>query len=183
MARTSATKMARRLRASSSGYTLVEMLVVVTILALVASGVIPSLLSMRTSSQRRSTISAVRRMAATARERAIERGATTQIVYDESTKKLNIEDLDDQGTATTAVTIPLLAGVEPQKFELQAKESNASDFKLTFTPDGRSVGGGIEFQDFSILVDTNGAERYQTGALPDPTDRQWQAGDLEQRTQ
>jgi prepilin-type N-terminal cleavage/methylation domain-containing protein len=175
--------MGRRKQANKRGYTLVEITIVLTILVLVAALIMPSLVGMKESSDRRTTISGIRRIAATARERAIQTGNTTQVIYDESAKQLQVQDVDDQGAATTAVTVPLLAGIEPQRFELQTKESNAADFKLTFSPDGKSVGGGIEFQNFSILVDGNGYSQFLTGTLPDPTDRQWQAGDLEQRTQ
>jgi prepilin-type N-terminal cleavage/methylation domain-containing protein len=175
--------MVRHSKANRRGFTLVECTVVLTVLVLVAALISPSLIGMRASSDRRTTISGIRRIAETARVRAIQTGTTTQVIYDESAKELQVQDVDDQGSATTAITVPLLAGVEPQKFELQSKESNASDFKLAFTPDGKSVSGGIEFQDFSIFVDSNGFSQFLTGSLPDPTDRQWQAGDLEQRTQ
>lgn len=168
--------------ASKSAYTLVEMLVVITVLALVSAAIAPSLLSMQKSADRRECISGIKRVAAVARERAVQNGLTTQVVYDDSNKQLQVQDVDDQGNATTINQVTLRGGIEPDKFQVQGKDSNASDFKLTFTADGHSNGGGIEFEDFSILVDSNGFSKYMTGALPDPLDQEWQAGDLEQRT-
>jgi type II secretory pathway pseudopilin PulG len=157
------------------------MMVVTTILALVSVAVVPSLLSMKASADYRETVSGVRRFAAEARERAIQNAKETQVVYDESTKQLQIQDVDSDGTGTTVTSVELLAGVEPQRFQLAGKDSGPDDFKLTFTPDGHSVGGGIEFQDYSVLVDTNGISQFIKGTLPDPSEQQWQAGNLEQR--
>jgi type II secretory pathway pseudopilin PulG len=157
------------------------MLVVIVILALASAAIVPTVANMKVSSDYHQTISGVRRFAAEARERAIQNGTQTQVIYDESKKQLQIQDVQSDGTATTAKTISLLGGVEPQKLQLQGKDSNSSDFKLTFAPDGRSNGGGIEFQGFAVSVDTSGYSKFITGPLPDPNQDQWQAGNLEQR--
>jgi len=157
------------------------MLVLVTVLTVAAAAISPCLVSMQKTSDRRETMSAIRRLAATARERAITMGQPTQITYDDSTKQFDIDDVAQDGTTTPAETIPLLAGIVPQSFQLAGQDSSSSDFKLTFTPDGHSNGGGVEFQDFSISVDNHGISQFITGPLPDPTDLIWQAGNLEQR--
>ncbi|HVT14149.1 MAG TPA: type II secretion system protein [Fimbriimonadaceae bacterium] len=176
-------------RANRRGYTFVEMVVLVTILSLVSIFVMPSLVSMKKSSDTRETMAGLRRIAADARERAIQNDKPTEIIYDESKKQLQILDVNTDGTQTTDGTteavrsVDLLAGIEPERFEIDGKDSNTTDFKITFSPDGRCTGGGIEFKDFSILVDSDGHSQYIEGALPDPTDEVWQAGNLEQRTQ
>lgn len=165
------------------GYTLIEMIVVVTVLALVAAMVMPSLVSMKASSDRRDLMSGVRRIAADARERAIRSGVTTEIIYDDSAKELQIQEEQTDGTTNTLTRQRMSSGIEPERFQISGKDATSTDFKLTFTPDGHSVSGGIEFKDFSIYVDQNGNYRFIDGPLPDPTDQSWQAGDLEQRTQ
>ncbi len=151
------------------------------VLALVSIAVVPSIVGMRATSDRRETMANIRRLAATARERAISSGQTTQVIYDDSLKQFQIQDVASDGTATTASTIQLLASIEPTRFQLADKDSSSSDFKLTFTPDGKSNGGGVEFSNFAITVGTNGLSKFITGTLPDPTDQVWQAGNLEQR--
>jgi len=154
---------------------------VIAVLAIAVTAITPSLVSMQQTSDRRETISAVRRMASEAKTRAITGGQETQITYDESAKRFEIDDVADDGTTTQAETITLLGNIEPQSFQLAGKDSSSSDFKLTFTPDGHSNGGGVEFQDFSISIDNHGISKFITGPLPDPTDLIWQAGNLEQR--
>jgi prepilin-type N-terminal cleavage/methylation domain-containing protein len=170
-------------RNKARGYTLIEMIVVVTILALVAAMVMPSLASMKATSDRRDMMSGIRRIAADARERAIRSSITTQIVYDEGAKELQIQEAQSDGTTTTLVRQPMTSGVEPQRFQLAGRDSTPTDFKLTFSSDGHSNGGGLEFKDFSIYVDQNGGYQFIDGPLPDPTQQNWGAGDLEQRMQ
>lgn len=166
-----------------AGYTFIEMVAVVAILSLVSMAIMPSLISMKKSSDMRETMAGVKRVAADARERAIQNSKETQIIYDDSGKQLQIQDVEADGTATTVRSVELLAGIEPGRLEIAGQDSNTTDFKITFSPDGHSNGGGIEFKDFSILVDTDGHSKSVDGALPDPTDEVWQAGNLEQRTQ
>ncbi|HWA83950.1 MAG TPA: hypothetical protein VG820_10970 [Fimbriimonadaceae bacterium] len=175
--------------ANRRGYTFVEMVVLVAILSLVSFFVMPSLISMKKASDTRETMDGIRRIAADARERAIQNGKPTEIVYDESKMQLQILDVDTDGTNTTDGTtdavrsVDLLAGIEPERLQIDGKDSNTTDFKIAFSPDGHCTGGGIEFKDFSILVDDDGHSKYIEGALPDPTDEIWQAGNLEQRNQ
>jgi type II secretory pathway pseudopilin PulG len=158
------------------------MLVVITILVLVSAAVAPSLVSMKGTSNRMQTIAGVKRFAPAARERAIQSGKSCQVIYDESTKQIQIQDLADDGTATTAMTVTLGGGIEPQSYQIQGKDVGASDFKLIFSPDGHSNGGGLAFQDFSLSVDGNGVSQYIDGPLPAPNEQIWQAGNLEQRS-
>lgn len=157
------------------------MLVTLTVLCVVVAMISPSLVSMKATSERKSTISGVRRLAATARERAVSTGTATQVIYVEGTKRFEIQDLADDGTATSALFVELLDRVEPQRLQIQGKDVATDDFKMTFSPDGHSSGGGIDFKDFSILVDTNGTSQFMTGPLPETNDQVWQAGNLEQR--
>src|SRR4051794_21494444 len=87
MPRTSPTKtnrVASQRRSKGGCFTLIEMIVTVTVLVIVVLAVAPSLVSMKATSDRRDVISAIRRIGLDARERAIESGKTTQIVSDDS---------------------------------------------------------------------------------------------------
>ncbi len=178
----SATKMKIRNLPNRRGFTLVEMLVVVVVLSMIAAVVTPSLVSMKASSDRRSLISAIRTVAADARERAISSARMTQVSYDESSRQLRIEQVQDDGTTQTLKNVQLTTDLEPQRYQLEGKDATAGDFKLTFAPNGHSNGGGIEFTGFSILVNQNGNYRFIDGPLPQAQDEKWQAGDLEQRS-
>jgi prepilin-type N-terminal cleavage/methylation domain-containing protein len=173
--------MRRRSRASSSGFTLIEMIVVVTVLAMLTAIILPSLVRMKSSDDYKTFLSGVRRIASEARERAISSGRTTQVTYDESTHELHIEEIGDDGNGNAVSTVAVDSTAEPQRWQLEGKDSSASEFKLQFTPDGHSNGGGIEFPNFSLIVDKSGQSRFLDGQLPDPEDERWQAGDLEKR--
>lgn len=166
---------------SRRAFTLVEIILVVTVLALVSAMVAPTLVSMRATSERRAAMSGLRHIAADAREQAIRRGLTTELVYDESLRQFQIVGADSDGTSQTFSTQNLPEGLEPQRFQMEGEDVAAVDFRLRFSPDGHSNGGGIEFNDFSILVDQDARYRLLDGALPSPQDQSWEAGQLEQR--
>ena len=158
------------------------MVVVVTILALVSALVVPSLISMRATSERRAAMSGLRHIAADAREQAIRNGQTTELVYDESAREMQVLGSNTDGTSRTLARQALPDGLEPQRYQLEGSDSTAADFRLRFTADGHSNGGGIEFNDFSILVDQDARYQLLDGTLPAPEEQTWEAGELEQRT-
>jgi Tfp pilus assembly protein FimT len=157
------------------------MITVVTVLVIVSIMVLPNLVSMKSASDRRDAISGIRRAPADARELAIQKGQTMQLVYDDATHEFQIQQVGADGTATTSTHYPITQDLEPTRFEQSGKESTSSDFKLQFSPEGRSNGGGVEFNSFSLIVDTSGGIRYIEGQLPPPEDERWEAGSLEQR--
>ena len=68
---------------------------------------------------------------------------------------------------------------------LEGKNSNASDFRLHFYPDGRSEGGGLEWIEGNttrnLSVTTGGLATLAEGKLPEATNDRWEAGTYEQR--
>lgn len=126
-------------------------------------------------------MSGLRHIAADAREEAIRRGQTTELIYDESLRELQVVGADQDGTSQTFVTQHLPDGVEPQRFQTEGSDVAPVDFRLRFSPDGHSNGGGIEFENFSILVDQDARYQLLDGPLPALQDQQWEAGQLEQR--
>ncbi len=163
------------------GFTLIEMIVVVTVLALVSLMVMPYLAGMQGSSVRREAVAGVRRIAGEARERAIRSGRSTEVTYDESASELLVSEIADEGESRVLVRQPLPEGLDPQAFQVEGGTTSGVDFRLLFTSDGKSNGGGIEFSEFSIYVDQNGHWRLVDGPLPTADEEKWQAGDLEQR--
>jgi prepilin-type N-terminal cleavage/methylation domain-containing protein len=168
-------------RVNKAGFTLIELLIVVTVLVIVASAVTPWMISMKKTSDRRDLLSSIRRVAAEARERAIRTGHSTDVIYDDSASELQIEETGEDGEASVVEHVKMTSGVTPQRFQMAGKDATSADFKLTFSPDGRSNGGGIEFDGFAISVDQNGTNKFIDGTLPEQTDEKWQAGDLEKR--
>lgn len=166
---------------NSSAFTLIELLVTISVLVILVGGVTPWLTSMKATSDHQSALSGVRRLASEARMRAIRADKPMQLAYDESTRSLEIQRMEDDGTTTTVQTVPLTTDLIPQRFEQEGQDVTASEFAVSFTPDGRANRGGLEFPDFSVTIDSNGGVRFIDGPLPAPEDQIWQAGDLEQR--
>jgi hypothetical protein len=157
------------------------MITVITVLVVVTIMVVPNLVSMKSASDRRDAISGIRRAPVSAREQAIQKGQSMQLIYDEGSHELQIQQVAEDGNPSTVSRFPITQDLEPARYELGGKESTASEFKLEFGPDGRSNGGGIEFTSFSLMVDKSGAYRFIDGPLPSPEDERWEAGGLEQR--
>jgi prepilin-type N-terminal cleavage/methylation domain-containing protein len=166
------------------GFTLIELSVVIIVLALIAATVLPRLSTLESSREYRDFRLAVRRLGLEAREQAISRGLPTSVTFDESEQTLNIV-IDSDGEETTLRTVEVVEGVEPARFAADNAETNASEWKLTFYPDGRSDGGGIDFESngdlFTLYAEKSGSVHFADGEMPDLTSEQWPAGEYEHR--
>jgi prepilin-type N-terminal cleavage/methylation domain-containing protein len=113
------------------GFTLIEALVVVTVLALLATKGVPALSSYMSNSRLRETANVVVTTAALARNEAIKRNATVRLSSDGSTLTMT------QGsgvTLTTIQTVPITPG------------SRVAEFTAAFDSLGRLTPFGTEVQ-------------------------------------
>ena len=81
-----------------NGYTLIEMMVIVVLLALFSAMVAPNLIAMRDSQQRRALYTEVADLAGTARELAISNSATMYLTVDQTSNALVLKQEDDTST-------------------------------------------------------------------------------------
>jgi hypothetical protein len=157
---------------------------VIIVLALIATTVLPRLAAIESSREYRDFRLAVRRTGVEARELAISRGIPTSVTFDDSEQTLNIV-AEAEGEETTLRSVRVVEGVTAARFAAGDAETNASEWRLTFYPDGRSDGGGIDFESngdlFTLYAEKSGAVHFADGEMPDLTSEQWPAGEYEHR--
>jgi Tfp pilus assembly protein FimT len=126
-------------------------------------------------------------LAVYAREVAQRDETTVRIRFDEGQNTFTAEmdgvELDDEPSTVRQIAMP--GDVSATSFRQEDESVNASEWELTFYPDGRSDGGGVELNDNgrirSVVVAPDGTVRLEQGNLPTIDERRWQAGEREQR--
>lgn len=160
---------------------------VIVLVALLASSIAPQLSAMKRSRIEREFPIAALRLALTARETAITDGQAVSLMFGEQLRRMQVVRTDaESGTDNALFEITLSPEVETGRLDLAGRESNSSDWRLAFYPDGTCDGGGVEFrrgnQSFALVIDpASGAARIIDGQLPDTTGDRWQAGEIEHR--
>jgi len=171
------------------GFTLVELTVVIAVLMILAAAVVPNLVAFETSQRERTFYNTLANLPAQARERAIAQGKNVTLQYDDNANQFQLHSNDDNGNDQSISKLDLLPGMQVNRVMLGTTDSNSSDWKLTFYPDGTSDGGGAELTltDSTIvslkIEASNGHAQLLTDRLPDPSAEKWQAGDYVHRTQ
>lgn len=171
---------------SRGGFTYAEMLVILAIVAIMASVVVPSFVSMKRGRDARMFKMRLRDMATNARARAVHDAHTVTLRFDKSNATIYDTEELDNGTQTTLDKLKLPQDVTPARFGADQYEAADGDWRVPFYPDGTTAGGGIEFEagsdKFSIVISRNDARTMVTrGPLPDPGSDRWPAGGYERR--
>ena len=147
-------------RSPRSGYTILELLVVITILLILGAVVLPSITGMARDTKGQAAADAVRGHAALARSRAVEDGRAYQLlVWPDGTRLRVAPDESEQpeqpadGTATpaliretalppTVTLVPISFGTDQQ----QTTDANGWIKLATFKPDGTCLEDGVQFE-------------------------------------
>jgi type II secretory pathway pseudopilin PulG len=175
-------------RRTSGGFTLIEMTVIIAVLLILSSAIVPRLLSFSQSQRERAFMQQLLAMTAEGREAAIRLGKDVTMQYDDSKNAFAMHYQDDSQNDSTLQTVVLPPNFQASKFEVGPNTTGASDFKLTFYPDGTADGGGVEIgrnttDITSISVDkATGTVSLLHDPLPEVSDQTWQAGDYVHRS-
>lgn len=158
-------------------FTLIELCVVISVLALVATIAVPSVVAMQNARAARSTLEAVRRLPFTARLKAREDGKTVILRYESGSGELALT-VDDESVGS----VTLGEGVSVSSIDLDDTTKTADEVK--FYEDGtadaatvRVFGGGVERY---LRIAKDGTAQW-VEAPPQVQDEEWQAGEIEQR--
>lgn len=175
-------------KTSNRGFTLIELSVVVTLMAIFAAVVVPNLVRAQEGQQERAFFDSLRRIAIEGRTRAIDSRQTVTLRYDESTRRFELaqDAAEEPGTQERARNMPSAlcpAGVQVSLFRNGESNSNASDWEVVFYPDGRATPGGIEMEwassTYALQIDARGTSTLVRGNLT--SESSWEAGELERR--
>ena len=161
-----------------------EMTVIVAILLLIAAAVIPNVVSVLDSEQLKSTEATIARLPAMARTDAVKDQNPVQLRFDGSS--VIEEELEANGEVNQLQTIDLGDAVTVDQSQKNYTSVDPSSWDWTAYPDGTSDTGGLEVvidsEKRSLIIPASGDAIWQTGPLPDESQDQWTAGELQQRS-
>lgn len=180
------------------GFTLVEMSAIIMIVTLFAALAMPSFLARQRTREVTAFFVRLPDLAVYAREVAQRDETTVRIRFDEGQNVFSAERegsepdgsngpnaSEGDGELSTVRSVGMPGDVKTSNFQQEGQSVNASEWELTFYPDGRSDGGAVELDDNgrirSVVVAPDGTVRLQQGALPTVDERRWPAGEREQR--
>lgn len=167
-----------------AGFTLVELGVVILVLAMLAALVAPRLVAFQRTQEYRTFVSQTRAIFSEAREAAIERKAACVLTIDG--RSIQLAPLSEDSDAQAIRTVSMPDGVEVSTVRLNGSQSNETEWRVAFYPDGSATKAGIEFDSdgriFAMQVDdVTGRTELIDDTLPEETQTRWEAGEREQR--
>ncbi|MCW5942980.1 MAG: GspH/FimT family pseudopilin [Fimbriimonadaceae bacterium] len=172
---------------TSNGFTLIEMMVVLTLLVFMAAMVYPNLARLRDAQEKRDFVSGLATFARQAREEAISGGQSVRMRLGDGDNSLEIVTTDvDSGDERTLRTRRFPDGFSTGQTRIEDAIAPGSEWQLTFYPDGSSDRGGIEITEgqrvYALVLDNEiGQPRLIDGNLPDLSQDRWAAGEFERR--
>ena len=167
----------------SRGFTLIEMSIVITLVALFASLIVPNLVGSRETQRERAFVSALKRLALDARTRAISDNQTLHLTLSGDRFSVS-QDGDAKQRGAEILGLDLLASARVSRCQLNGQDASTADWDLRFYPDGTADQGGIEIevgQNVYVLNVTAKGQGTVDDQLTDQSTVQWQAGTYETR--
>ena len=175
--------------AARRAYTLIEMIVVITILALMAALILPSFLAMKRSREMRDAESALIRLPAEARVEARRSAAAVTLRVEDETLVMERAGTEDAPDPVEVKRLELPEGIRVDAARSGADSTDVASWKWVVYPDGSAETAGLEFVEgesarHSLMLPATGGEssRWVPGELPqDNENDRWSAGEIEKR--
>ncbi len=168
------------------GFTLIEMIVVVFVMAALASIAAPSISSMIKASRTRSYLDAVERLPSDASQEARRSGVAVSLRADDNGTFQLEQSADANADPTVLKAVDPVPEVSPNRFATAEGEAGSGDWEVKFYPDGTSDRGGVEFDEggttWALTIDGHGRGTMSKSELPAVEDEQWPAGDYVHRS-
>jgi type II secretory pathway pseudopilin PulG len=168
---------------SRSGFTLMEMIVIIFILVLISAAVIPNVVAYQRSEQEKSLVASIARLPAQARDDAVRLQVPVRLRIDGST--IVEEEVPLTGPVQQLNEVDLGSDIQVDQTQKNYQNIDSSSWDWTAYPDGTADLGGVQFsvesEQRSLIIPVVGNATWTTGALPDESQDQWTAGQLLQR--
>lgn len=177
-----------RISSSKRGYTLIEMTVVITLIALFATLVMPALANWRAGDEYRAFPGKLLRFVATVKQDAIDNQQSRSLGFDATTGEFH--EFWTDPTSNQQQEGPRLApptGVQLGRLVYLDNDTSPQNWTVTFYPNGTAERSGFELRDqdkyITIAITDSGQITLSHDALPEPDTIRWQAGENEVRSQ
>ena len=165
----------------------------IVVILLIATAVMPNVLSMQRSREERSFWGRFERLPQRAREEAISRAQTIALRASDGERALelvtvsnNAGALEEEAEGSSVFSLPMLENATVQAMQQNGEPVTAGEFEIRFYPDGTSDSGGVtvEIEDLvqSLTIDKRGRGYVAQGGIDEQQDDSaWPAGEIEQR--
>ncbi len=175
------------------GFTLIEMTVVITILAVMAASIMPNLVAIQQSRELRELEWTLQRLPAQARDEARLRNARVILRIDGddivlSQVRTAVDGTDDTAEMEEIKRVPLGKNLRIDAVRKGAETISSSEWEWNAYPDGSSDDANLDVLEGdtakSLVLPASGEARWQTGEEnAEGGDDTWQAGEVEVRGQ
>jgi type II secretory pathway pseudopilin PulG len=159
------------------------MIVVIVVLAAIASLTVPNLVRAREAREKRDFEANLYRLASYARETAIQDRKTLSLGISDRAFAVYEETEGEEETELRSLTMP--EGVETGSMAAEGEDATSSDWRLRFYADGTSDGGGVELNNDgrvrSLQIKPDGTMSLIEGSLEETGNEKWTAGEIEKR--
>ena len=176
--------MASRNRYRSQAFTLIEVILVITILTLMVALVVPNLIAIQRSRQLLSLEASIVRLPAEARVAAVKSGQPVTIQV--TGEALVMQQTQTDGSSSEMKQVPLGTQITVENTQQDGRPVDPTAWQWTAYPDGTADSGGLEFSlgttTKSLVIPRDRNARWIDGTLPDTSQDEWPAGELLQRT-
>ncbi|MBC8138949.1 MAG: type II secretion system protein [Fibrella sp.] len=171
------------------GYTLIEMIVVITILAMMAALIIPNFLAMKRSREIRDAESALMRLPTEARIEAQRSATPVTIRVEGGELVMERAATVEEPEPIEVKRLKLPDGMRMEAARLGTETTDLGSWQWIVYPDGSAETAGLEFVEgesarHSLMLPSKPDEssRWLDGELPqEDANERWTAGELEQR--
>lgn len=165
------------------GFTLIEMLVVISVLTVLVAFIFPNLTAIESSRRFREQEAALLRLQAEARNESLRNRSPVTLRVEGST--VIMERVPTDADPVEVQRVELTQEFKVAKTRLGNDDLDADSWAWTTYPDGSADTGGLEFEEGSairsLLLPADKEGYWADGELPEVLQERWTAGELQQR--
>jgi type II secretory pathway pseudopilin PulG len=160
-----------------------EMCVVIVVLVVISAAAMPRIVAYINSEQEKSLEASIARLPGEARLDAMKTQDPVRLRINGSS--IVEEEVPLNGPATQLKEVDLGSSIQVDLTQKNYQNVDSSSWDWTAYPDGTADLGGVQFsvetESKSLIIPIQGQATWVSGPLPDESQDQWTAGQLQQR--